>query len=142
MATLAVDALGAEQVRALATFDEQEEGSWTGVRQLAKHFGVERPSSKTATVSGVVQETLERLSLESERVQIHELARNEFERIPKIFDDFAETIDEHIAETFVISDLRAPRKARPSGRRLRGGFARTGAVAAGRGIWAVPVWLV
>jgi quinone-modifying oxidoreductase subunit QmoB len=41
-----------------------------------------------------VQETLERLSLESERVEIHELARNEFERIPKIFDDFAETIDD------------------------------------------------
>jgi quinone-modifying oxidoreductase subunit QmoB len=40
-----------------------------------------------------VQETLERLSLEAERVQIHELARNEFERIPKIFDAFAETID-------------------------------------------------
>jgi hypothetical protein len=51
-------------------------------------------------------------------------------------------VTESIAETFVISDLRAPRKARPSGRRLRGGFARTGAVAAGRGIWAVPVWLV
>jgi len=41
-----------------------------------------------------VQETLDRLTLESERVQVHELARNEFDRIPKIFDDFVEVIEE------------------------------------------------
>ncbi len=41
-----------------------------------------------------VQETLDRLTLESERVQVHELARNEFDRIPKIFDDFMEVIEE------------------------------------------------
>ncbi len=41
-----------------------------------------------------VQETLDRLSLESDRVQVHELARNEFERIPKIFDEFMEKIEE------------------------------------------------
>jgi quinone-modifying oxidoreductase subunit QmoB len=39
-----------------------------------------------------VQETLGRLALESERVQIVELARNEFWRIPKVFDEFADTI--------------------------------------------------
>jgi len=41
-----------------------------------------------------VKETLDRLTLEPERVRIEELARNEFERIPEIFDEFAETIDD------------------------------------------------
>lgn len=41
-----------------------------------------------------VQETLERLTLESERVQVLELSHNEFDRIPQIFDEFMETIEE------------------------------------------------
>jgi quinone-modifying oxidoreductase subunit QmoB len=41
-----------------------------------------------------VKETLERLTLESERVKIVELARDEFERIPEILDEFAETMDD------------------------------------------------
>jgi quinone-modifying oxidoreductase subunit QmoB len=41
-----------------------------------------------------VQETLDRLTLESERVKIVELARNEFERIPEIFEEFASTIED------------------------------------------------
>jgi quinone-modifying oxidoreductase, subunit QmoB len=41
-----------------------------------------------------VGETLDRLSLESERVRIVEIARNEFDRIPQIFEEFAEKIDE------------------------------------------------
>jgi quinone-modifying oxidoreductase subunit QmoB len=41
-----------------------------------------------------VQETLDRLTLERERVKIVELARNEFARIPEIFDEFLETIDD------------------------------------------------
>jgi quinone-modifying oxidoreductase subunit QmoB len=41
-----------------------------------------------------VQETLDRLTLESERVRTVELARNEFARIPEIFDEFLETIDD------------------------------------------------
>jgi quinone-modifying oxidoreductase subunit QmoB len=41
-----------------------------------------------------VQETLDRLTLEKERVKIVELARNEFDRIPQIFDEFAEKIEE------------------------------------------------
>ena len=41
-----------------------------------------------------VQETLERLSLEPERVQVLELAHNEFERIPQIFEEFATTIED------------------------------------------------
>ncbi len=41
-----------------------------------------------------VQETLERLTLESQRVKIVDVARNEFERIPEIFEEFAETIEE------------------------------------------------
>ena len=43
---------------------------------------------------GNVQETLDRLILESERVKTVELARNEFARIPEIFDEFLETIDD------------------------------------------------
>jgi len=39
-----------------------------------------------------VQETLTRLSLEAERVQVVELARNEMARIPALFDEFAEKI--------------------------------------------------
>ncbi len=41
-----------------------------------------------------IQETLERLTLESERVKLVELARNEYARIPEIMDEFAETIEE------------------------------------------------
>ncbi len=41
-----------------------------------------------------VKETLDRLSLEPERIQIIELARNEFSRIPELFEEFAETIEE------------------------------------------------
>jgi quinone-modifying oxidoreductase subunit QmoB len=41
-----------------------------------------------------VQETLDRLTLEPERVKIIELARNEFERIPEILEEFAETIED------------------------------------------------
>jgi quinone-modifying oxidoreductase subunit QmoB len=41
-----------------------------------------------------VQETLDRLTLEPERVKIVDLARNEFARIPEIFDEFLETIDD------------------------------------------------
>ncbi len=41
-----------------------------------------------------VQETLDRLTLEPERVKVLELARNEFHRIPEIFEEFAETIEE------------------------------------------------
>jgi quinone-modifying oxidoreductase subunit QmoB len=39
-----------------------------------------------------VQETLTRLSLEAERVQVVELARNEMARIPALFDEFAERL--------------------------------------------------
>ena len=41
-----------------------------------------------------IQETLERLSIESERVRVLELGRDECARIPAIFDEFAELIDE------------------------------------------------
>ena len=42
---------------------------------------------------GNVKETLDRLSLESERVRVLEVARDDWPRIPKIFEDFAETIE-------------------------------------------------
>jgi quinone-modifying oxidoreductase subunit QmoB len=41
-----------------------------------------------------IQETLTRLSLESERVRVIELARNELDRIPVLFDEFAERLEE------------------------------------------------
>ena len=40
-----------------------------------------------------VQEKLKQLVLEEERVQIVELALNEWEKIPKVFEDFMEDID-------------------------------------------------
>jgi quinone-modifying oxidoreductase subunit QmoB len=41
-----------------------------------------------------VQETLTRLSLEAERVRVVELARNEMARIPALFDEFAQQLEE------------------------------------------------
>ena len=39
-----------------------------------------------------VQEKLKQLVLEPERVEIHELAIDEYEKIPVLFNDFYETI--------------------------------------------------
>ncbi len=41
-----------------------------------------------------VKETLDRLALEPERIEVHEIARDDFARIPVLFDEFAETIDD------------------------------------------------
>jgi quinone-modifying oxidoreductase subunit QmoB len=41
-----------------------------------------------------VREKLKQLVLEEERVEIHELSISDYHRIPKIFDDFLEVIDE------------------------------------------------
>jgi len=43
---------------------------------------------------GKVQETLQRLMLESERIQVHQLSISEYDKLPRIFDDFLETIQE------------------------------------------------
>jgi quinone-modifying oxidoreductase subunit QmoB len=53
-----------------------------------------RGSELATTRMANVGETLDRLSLESERVRIVELARDEFDRVPKVIDEFMETIDE------------------------------------------------
>ncbi|HUU03435.1 MAG TPA: hydrogenase iron-sulfur subunit [Myxococcota bacterium] len=53
-----------------------------------------RGSELANTRMSNVQETLDRLSLESERVRVLELARNEFDRIPEIFEEFADKIEE------------------------------------------------
>jgi quinone-modifying oxidoreductase subunit QmoB len=42
---------------------------------------------------GNVKEKLKQLALEEERVELHEIAINDYNRIPKLFDDFAETIN-------------------------------------------------
>ncbi len=41
-----------------------------------------------------VKETLDRLALEPERIKVVELARDEYARVPELFDEFAETIDD------------------------------------------------
>ena len=41
-----------------------------------------------------VQETMDRLTLEPERVRIVDIARNEYAKIPEIFDEFMETIED------------------------------------------------
>ncbi len=51
-------------------------------------------SELAETRMGNVKETLERLTLESERVQVLEVARDDYELVPKIFEEFAETIEE------------------------------------------------
>jgi len=53
-----------------------------------------RGSELASTRLENVQETLDRLALESDRIRIVELAHDEFERIPVILDEFAEAIDE------------------------------------------------
>ena len=45
------------------------------------------------TRASKVQETLDRLMLESDRVQVHQLQIDEYEKLPKIFDDFMEVIE-------------------------------------------------
>ncbi|MFC1971712.1 hydrogenase iron-sulfur subunit, partial [Chloroflexota bacterium] len=40
-----------------------------------------------------VQETLTRLVLEADRIQMHQLSIDEYEKLPQIFDEFMETID-------------------------------------------------
>jgi quinone-modifying oxidoreductase subunit QmoB len=50
-------------------------------------------SELAQTRSGKVQETLQRLMLESERVEVHQLQIDEWHRLPKIFDDFMEVIE-------------------------------------------------
>jgi quinone-modifying oxidoreductase subunit QmoB len=43
--------------------------------------------------SSKIQETLQRLMLESERVQFHQLQIDEWHKVPKIFDDFMEVVE-------------------------------------------------
>jgi len=53
-----------------------------------------RGSELAHTRLGNVGETLERLSLESERIRTVELAHNEFDRIPTLLDEFAAELEE------------------------------------------------
>ncbi|RME21957.1 MAG: hydrogenase iron-sulfur subunit [Deltaproteobacteria bacterium] len=53
-----------------------------------------RGSELAKTRMSNVQETLERLTLESERVQVHECSRHEWRRVVEIIEQFKETIDE------------------------------------------------
>ncbi len=53
-----------------------------------------RGSQLAQTRLGNVQETLQRLALEPERIRVVELAHDEFARIPEVLDEFAATIEE------------------------------------------------
>ena len=53
-----------------------------------------RGSELAETRLGNVQETLQRLALEPERIKVVQLAHDEFERIPQIFDEFSEELDD------------------------------------------------
>ena len=53
-----------------------------------------RGSELANTRLGNVGETLERLALEPERIKVVELSHDEFDRVPKVLDEFAEELDE------------------------------------------------
>ena len=53
-----------------------------------------RGSELMATRSQNIQEKLQQLALETERVRIEELAIDEFDRLPDILNEFAEEIEE------------------------------------------------
>jgi quinone-modifying oxidoreductase subunit QmoB len=53
-----------------------------------------RGSELANTRLGNVGETLQRLALEPERIKVVELGHDEFERVPKVLDEFAEELDE------------------------------------------------
>ena len=52
-----------------------------------------RGSELAETRMDNVKEKLKQLVLEEERVEVHELAINEYDKIPKIFDDFLEVME-------------------------------------------------
>ncbi|MEE4271381.1 MAG: hydrogenase iron-sulfur subunit [Thermoanaerobaculales bacterium] len=53
-----------------------------------------RGSELANTRLGNVGETLQRLALEPERIKVVELSHDEFDRVPKVLDEFAEELDE------------------------------------------------
>jgi len=52
-------------------------------------------SELAATRSENIGEKLKQMAMENERVELHQLAISEYDRLPKIFDDFLEVIEEH-----------------------------------------------
>ena len=71
-----------------------------GVLMLGCKFGDDyqchfaKGSELASERMGKLQETLDRLALESERAQFMEVAISDFDRLPKLFDDFVARIDE------------------------------------------------
>ena len=53
-----------------------------------------RGSELANTRLGNVGETLQRLALEPERIKVVELAHNEFDRVPKVLDEFADELED------------------------------------------------
>ncbi len=51
-------------------------------------------SELAKTRLGNVEETLQRLALEPERIKVVELSHDEFHRVPQVLDDFAQELDE------------------------------------------------
>ncbi len=50
-------------------------------------------SELAETRASKIAETLQRLMLESERVEVHQLQIDEWDKVPQIFDDFMETLE-------------------------------------------------
>jgi quinone-modifying oxidoreductase subunit QmoB len=53
-----------------------------------------RGSELANTRLGNVEETLQRLALEPERLKVVELSHNEFDRVAQVLDEFAEELDD------------------------------------------------
>jgi len=52
-------------------------------------------SELSSTRGANTKETLEKMSMETERLELHQLQISEYEQLPKIFEDFGEVIEEY-----------------------------------------------
>ena len=74
---------------------------WDGVLLIGCKYGDDyqchfiKGSELADSRSGDIREKLERMSMETERVELHQLQISEYERLPKIFDDFMEVIEQY-----------------------------------------------
>jgi quinone-modifying oxidoreductase subunit QmoB len=73
---------------------------WDGIMMIGCKHGDDyqchniKGSSLAEERASKVQETLDRLMLESERIKVESLAINEYQRIPELINDFVELISE------------------------------------------------
>jgi len=80
---------------------EAVSAGWDGVLLIGCKYGDDyqchfiKGSELADSRSGDIREKLERMSMETERVELHQLQISEYERLPKIFDDFMEVIEQY-----------------------------------------------